>query len=367
MTRRALRGPGLAVAAALALAGCGRAGALLSGEDWPPRPAVLPPEAVDAVRAEQAWEGATSAAAEPAILIARTGPEWDGIWQSVGRPPPRPLPEGQSAVAVFAGPRSAATRVVTLGVSVAPAPTIDTRPSATVRYAVFGADAVGGEVAAGGPSPWAVRLVPIAEGNISVTRVPLPGAAPPVVPPRSADAALAAGTAFEGTAASPAASGSYVARTQEEWERLWALAGTPPPGPLPADAAAVGVFAGEQAVPGGRVFTADLDVERSLGPADEAVLRYAANMPGGSPPAEAAGRAPWAIRLIPGRATEVFLVDLRAEQALPPWWRQPVFTMVRGGSEAPRVRVTRTPPRLEPPPVPGPAPAASAPRPGPTG
>jgi hypothetical protein len=371
MTARALRGPALALAAALALAGCGPAGALLTGESWPPRPPVLPAEAVAAVRAEEAWEGATSAAAEPAVLIARTGPEWDGIWQTVGRPPPVPLPEGRSAVAIFAGPRSAATRVVTLGVSVTPPATIDARPAATVRYVVFGADALAGEVAAGGPSPWAVRLVPIAEGNISVTRVPLDTiSARPVVPPASTAAALADGTAFEGTSAVRAASGSYVARNRDEWERLWALAGTPPPGPLPPDAAAVGVFSGEQSIPGGRVFTADLEVERTLGPADAAVLRYATNAPDGASPADAVGRTPWAIRLVPGRETEVFLVDLRAEEALPAWWRQPVFTMVRGGREASRTRVTRSPPRLEPPragSAPGAAPAAPAPRTGPTG
>jgi len=370
MRAGALRALAVAGLSALALTGCARSAALLAGEPWPPREAVVPPEAVAALRAEEAWEGATSAAAEPAILIARTAPEWDGIWQTVGRPPPRPLPDGQSAVAVFAGPRSAATRVAMLDVSVSPAATMQAQSSATVRYAVFGSDALAGEVASGGPSPWAVRLVPLADGPIAVARVPIETASlPPVRPPPEVLSALQAETAFEGTSAVPAASGSYVARTQEEWERLWALADAPPPGSLPVDASAVGVFAGEQPIPGGRVFTAGLELERTLGPADEAVLRYAVNPPSADAPQDAEGRRPWAIRLVPGAATEVFLVDLRSEEALPSWWRQPVFTMVRGGAEAPRTRVTRSPPRLEPPaPVPvsgavsGPVPAAPAAR-----
>lgn len=56
--------------------------------------------------AAETWSGSRAEATDgPVVLVARDDAEWDRIWARIGRPAPRLLGFGESAVAAFAGMR----------------------------------------------------------------------------------------------------------------------------------------------------------------------------------------------------------------------------------------------------------------------
>ena len=344
---------------ALGLGGCGQVTALLAGETWPPRAAVLPISATAARDAGQAWDGTDAIAVEPQKLIARNIAEWQGLWSLAGQSSPRDLPDGWTGVGVFLGTANGGTRVATTDVLVTPPRTLLEQPKATVRYVAL---RVGVPVAAPGAvrsqlSPWAIRMVPVpADAPVLVEEQTAPSALPPVPIPEVTDRSLSEGVAWEGRSSKMLPAGSFVVRNEAEWARMWRILGRPIPRSLPADSAAVMIVSLRQPGPGWRLFTGELGIEQDavletkpvkrLGTL--ATLQYALNPPPASVPLADDARQPWAVRLIPGSATAVDLVDLVAANEQPSLAVQPVSWIIRGGRQAPRVRVVQSLPPAPP-------------------
>ena len=356
MARPGLGGPAtarpgaLVLAGTLALAGCGQTAALLAGESWPPRAPIVPPAATVAIETGAGWDGPSAATGTPQIVVARNQAEWLGLWNLAGRAPPVPLPAGSSAIGVFLGNRGTAARVVTTDVIVTPPRTLQDQPSAVVNYITFRSAGVPTTATGGGASlsPWAIRIVPVGQGPVQVVEQPVSREGP-IEPPPATAVALANGTAFEGRASRPVQAAFVVARNEAEWRDLWALTGLVPPRPLPANMAALGLFLGSSAA-GGRVFTADVVREPSASTPEaptRTVVRYAVNYPDAAQAAgsDAAGAYPFAVRLIDGAASDIAVVDLRAEAQLPARWQLPVSQVIGGGPAAPRIPVASPPPK----------------------
>ncbi len=51
------------------------------------------------------WHGESSPQRRPTVVIARDADDWHRLWDGLQVAPPRPLAEGEAAIAVFLGPR----------------------------------------------------------------------------------------------------------------------------------------------------------------------------------------------------------------------------------------------------------------------
>lgn len=92
-----------------------------------------------------------------------------------------------------------------------------------------------------------------------------------------------------------------VARTQQEWQALWDLAGSPAPAPLPERYMAVAVFLGARTGTAQGVDIVNLRVERRVGVRDSLLVDYrevAAAQPVGTGNALYRMSSPYAIMLI---------------------------------------------------------------------
>jgi hypothetical protein len=134
--------------------------------------------------------------------------------------------------------------------------------------------------------------------------------------PVEARAAIEAGEAWEGTGAAAAAFQVLEARSEAEWNAMWALVGRAPPGSLAAGRTAVGIFLGT-ASPAVRVSTLQaIPVAGTAGTPPATLVTYGvlgAGIGGG-------GRSPWAIRLLPqgtGRAVRTEEVRMPATARTP--------------------------------------------------
>lgn len=96
-----------------------------------------------------------------------------------------------------------------------------------------------------------------------------------------------------------------VARTDAEWRQLWMLTGQAPPGPLPGDLMAVGVFAGTRPTGGYRVVIDEIEVEQVTGERDRLIVSWREVAPPPDALVTQALTSPWTIRVLPWRDAEV--------------------------------------------------------------
>ncbi|NYZ13314.1 protease complex subunit PrcB family protein [Azospirillum sp. RWY-5-1] len=140
----------------LALAGCASSGDGGSA-DRPLVPADAEPGTY--------WQGERSQSAERAQLVARSDREWTELWARVGQEPPsRGLPGGRMAVGIFLGYRDTGG----YGVTIEQVAVKDGALVVNYRERVPGPTAA---VVQAITSPFAVRLVPAAEGTAKFVRV----------------------------------------------------------------------------------------------------------------------------------------------------------------------------------------------------
>jgi len=111
------------------------------------------------------WQGERSQSTERAHVIARTDREWAELWARVGQEPPsRGVPGGQMAVAIFLGYRDTGGYGVTIEqVAVKGGELVVNYRERVPGPAVAVVQAI--------TSPFAVRLVPAAEGTGTFVRV----------------------------------------------------------------------------------------------------------------------------------------------------------------------------------------------------
>jgi hypothetical protein len=112
----------------------------------------------------QAWHGQQSKAVERAQLLARTAQEWEALWARVGEPAPQALPTGRMAAALFLGTRDTAG----FGVTIDSARTKDGTIIVSYHEQIPGPSQT---VAMVQTSPYAVRLLPLREGNVVFERM----------------------------------------------------------------------------------------------------------------------------------------------------------------------------------------------------
>lgn len=125
---------------------------------------------------------------------------------------------------------------------------------------------------------------------------------------------------WSGTQASVQGRTTIVARTQEQWENLWQLTGTPAPGPLPRDWMGIGVFLGMRQTAGygvvietitEQVTTDRQFIEQGLPSGRELVVSYGERAP---PPGAMAAQvltSPFVIRIVRRDDSQVRFVQAR--------------------------------------------------------
>lgn len=111
------------------------------------------------------WQGDHSQSAERAQIIARTDREWTELWARVGQEPPsRGLPGGRMAIGMFLGYRDTGG----YGVAIERVSVKDGHVVVNYRERVPGPAAA---VVQTITSPYAVRLVPAADGAPTFARL----------------------------------------------------------------------------------------------------------------------------------------------------------------------------------------------------
>jgi hypothetical protein len=89
------------------------------------------------------------------------------------------------------------------------------------------------------------------------------------------------------------------ARTDEEWRRIWELAGEEPPGPLPDGWMAVAVFAGVRDTGGHSVEIGTVGPEEETGMPPRVHAVYRIREPAPDAMVTQALTSPWAVRIVP--------------------------------------------------------------------
>ncbi|CAA7617116.1 protease complex subunit PrcB family protein [Magnetospirillum sp. SS-4] len=103
------------------------------------------------------WRGEYSAERRPAMVIARDAGQWRDLWAGLRAPPPRPLADGEAAVAIFLGPR----RTGGYGLEL-----IGTRVEGCATVVEFRETVPAGFVTQAFTSPWAVMTLPMPSGMV---------------------------------------------------------------------------------------------------------------------------------------------------------------------------------------------------------
>lgn len=107
---------------------------------------------------------------------------------------------------------------------------------------------------------------------------------------------------WQGATAPQSAPLQLLAETEEEWQSLWALAGSPVPRPLPSDAVGVGIFLGARPTGG---YTLILRGERL--PEGELLVEWREELPAKETMVMQMVTQPWAIALYPAGDGKILL------------------------------------------------------------
>lgn len=125
---------------------------------------------------------------------------------------------------------------------------------------------------------------------------------------------------WSGTQASVQGRTTIVARTQEQWENLWQLTGTPAPGPLPQGWMGIGVFLGMRQTAGygvaieniaEQVTTDRQFIEQGLPSSRELVVSYGERAPAPGAMTAQVLTSPYVIRIIRRDDSQVRFVQAR--------------------------------------------------------
>lgn len=105
------------------------------------------------------WHGEYSSQRRPTIVIARSADDWRRLWDGLQATPPRPLAEGEAAIAIFLGPRRTGGYAVEF---------LGTRAEGCVTLVEFRerAPAPNSFVTQAFTSPWAVLTLAAPKGEV---------------------------------------------------------------------------------------------------------------------------------------------------------------------------------------------------------
>jgi hypothetical protein len=113
---------------------------------------------------ETQWRGSQSDVRSERTVVARDPQAWQDLWDLAGRTPPRALPDGAMAIAVFMAERRTGGYAIEID-------SVDREAGgAVVRYRIR-EPAPGSMVTQALTAPYVVRLVPAAPGEVRFVRV----------------------------------------------------------------------------------------------------------------------------------------------------------------------------------------------------